>query len=132
MKASDLKVLIVDDDSSSRNLLRQVLAKFSIEDISEADDGISAIELIDNFHGDEKAFDLILCDYMMANMDGQNFFDWVMRSQKCSSTQFIMVSSFDESSHIEAMGNSGITNYILKPLDPQVVWSKVSLVCGLE
>jgi CheY-like chemotaxis protein len=58
------KILVVDDEQSHRAMLKAVLTKEGY-DISEADDGISAVRAVEN-----EPFDLILMDIRMTDMDG--------------------------------------------------------------
>ena len=65
---SDLKVLIVDDNKFMVNLVRRILKELEIDLVQSANDGVGALERLD-----ETAIDVVLCDLNMPGMDGIEF-----------------------------------------------------------
>lgn len=101
-------VLIVDDERSIRNSLRDILEyeKFSVD---EAEDGFVALEKLR-----EKTFDLVLCDIKMPKMDGM---DLLYKIQEVSDVPVVMISGHGSiETAVEAI-KRGAYDYISKPLD---------------
>lgn len=102
------KILVIDDEKSIRNTLREILEyeKFTVAD---AADGPSAIELTD-----KDTFDVILCDIKMPGMDGMEVLDHLLSK---TDTPVIMISGHGNiDTAVEAI-KKGAYDYIAKPLD---------------
>jgi DNA-binding NtrC family response regulator len=102
------KILVIDDEQSIRNTLREILEyeKFTVKD---AADGMIALEMID-----KEAFDAILCDIKMPKMDGIEVLDKILDQVD---TPVIMISGHGTiETAVEAI-KMGAYDYIAKPLD---------------
>jgi len=102
------KILIVDDEISIRNTLREILEyeKYTVDD---APDGMTAIELVKTVH-----YDVILCDIKMPQMDGIEVLEAI---QKLSETPVVMISGHGTiETAVEAI-KKGAFDYISKPPD---------------
>ncbi len=103
------KILVVDDEQSHRTMLRAVLTQEGYN-ISEADDGISAVKAIEN-----EAFDLILMDIRMTDMNGIEAVRQIKRISP--SIPIIMMTAYASvKTAVEAL-KSGAYDYLTKPLD---------------
>lgn len=103
------KVLIIDDEKSIRNSLREVL-EYENFTVTEAEDGMSGLSLIK-----KEDFDAILCDIKMPKMDGTDVLDFALEAKPDSS--FIMISGHGNiDTAVEAI-KKGAFDYIPKPLD---------------
>jgi DNA-binding NtrC family response regulator len=103
------KVLIIDDESSIRNTLREILEyeKFKVDD---AEDGKQGVEKV--LKGD---YDLVLCDIKMPKMDGLEVLDKIQQSDK--EPAVIMISGHGTiETAVEAI-KQGAYDFISKPLD---------------
>ena len=102
------KILVIDDEKSIRNTLREILEyeKFTVDD---AADGIEGMKLI---HSGK--YDVILCDIKMPKMDGLEVLDQVLL---VTDTPVIMISGHGTiDTAVEAI-KKGAYDYISKPLD---------------
>ncbi len=113
MKPELSKVLVVDDESAMRHMLRLVLEKQGYQ-VCEAETGTAALEMLPR-----EAFDLILCDIRMPGMDGMAFLkaleDWKMPAT------VIMMSAYGTlDTAIDCM-KRGAYDYISKPFKPDEV-----------
>lgn len=107
-RGSSPSILIVDDFSAARGLVRELLAPLEA-DISEAENGSEALNVIAISH-----FDLIITDYQMPEMDGVTL---CQELKKCSSTRSIpvlMLSNFDAAKDINRGFQAGATAYLSK------------------
>jgi two-component system, NtrC family, nitrogen regulation response regulator NtrX len=102
------KLLIIDDERSIRNSLRDILEyeKFQVD---EAEDGATALSMIDN-----NSYDAVLCDIKMPKMDGMEVLEKILEK---SDTPVIMISGHGNiDTAVEAI-KVGAFDYISKPLD---------------
>jgi two-component system response regulator HydG len=103
------RILVVDDEQSHRIMLKAVLTKEGY-DVSEADDGISAVKAIES-----ESFDLILMDIRMTDMDGIEAMGQIKRMSP--SIPIIMMTAYASiKTAVEAL-KSGAYDYLTKPLD---------------
>ena len=83
-----MKVLIVDDFATMRGIIRNILRQIGFMNISEADDGTTAlIEL------KKKRFDLILCDWNMPEMSGLELLYKIKSDDELKDVRFVMVTA---------------------------------------
>jgi DNA-binding NtrC family response regulator len=102
------KILVVDDEKSIRNTLRDILAYENYE-VSDADSGITALEMLK-----QAEFDVILLDIKMPQMDGMEALDHILSEYE---TPVIMISGHGTiETAVEAI-KKGAFDYIAKPLD---------------
>lgn len=118
-----LKVLIVEDQSDARALLRNVLGELGVTQIFEAKDGGEALRFMDS------AFDfvnLVICDWNMPKMSGMEFLRQLRTVD--ANVPFLMVTGrCDMDSVIEAKG-SGVSGYIRKPYSPAQLEAKLRII----
>lgn len=116
----DLEVLIVDDSAFSRKQIRRVLTEMGIERFTEADNGASAIPLIES-----KFFDLIVTDYHMPDVDGQALTDYIRNESNQKSVPLLMVTSEGDQSVLTTVQQSGVSAICNKPFEVNGVRSAI-------
>jgi two-component system response regulator YesN len=116
MSSNMLKVLIVDDERLVRNLLKKCIdwSSIGMEIIGEATSAEEAIDLADKFNPD-----LVFTDICMPNMDGIQFADYIIK--KYPHIRVIIISGYDDFKYAQRSIKAGIKDYILKPIDDEVV-----------
>lgn len=114
----DLNVLIVDDSRMARNHFKRVLKNMGIEKFAEANDGCEAVELLN-----EQYFDLVVTDYNMPEMDGQQLTSFIRDNSSQQTVPIIMVTSEKRDSRLSAVMSSGVSAICDKPFDPSTVRS---------
>lgn len=115
-----MKILLVDDSKTMRNIQKRVLAELGPTEFFEANDGVEALALVD-----KDTFDLILVDWNMPNMDGITFLRRFRAAGK--KTPLIMVTTEVEKSRILDAIKAGANNYVVKPFTPETLLEKVRL-----
>lgn len=115
---SDVRILVVDDESRIRKLLKDFLGQKGYT-VLEAEDGKKAIEV---FEQEGNKLDLIILDVMMPNMDGWS----TLRSvRQVSDIPVIMLTARGEE-HDELFGfELGVDEYISKPFSPKILVARV-------
>lgn len=115
---SDVKILVVDDESRIRKLLKDFLGQKGYN-VLEAEDGKKAIEV---FEQEGNKLDLIILDVMMPNMDGWSTLRTVRQT---SNIPVIMLTARGEE-HDELFGfELGVDEYISKPFSPKILVARV-------
>lgn len=117
-----LKFLVVDDAAFIRDLLKKQLRDaFPGAQISDAPSAVRAQVALKT-----QSFDLILCDWEMPEMNGEEFLRWLRSHEQHHSMPFIMVTSRGERDFIVKAVQAGVTDYLGKPFKPEMLIAKVS------
>ena len=116
LEIEDLKVLIVDDSRMARNHIKRVLNGLGIEQIIEADDGATAVPLLD-----EHFFDFIVTDYNMPQMDGKAFLEHVRTNSNQRYIPVLMVTSEGNQGNLAAVQQAGVSGICDKPFEAESV-----------
>jgi two-component system chemotaxis response regulator CheY len=117
------KVLIVDDSTMLRDMLNYALNEGGYSDITEAVDGVDALEKI---NGPE--FDVIITDVNMPRMDGLTLIQ-ELRKIPAYAKKPILVLTTERSDEMKAKGKAaGATGWIVKPFVPEQLLKAVNIV----
>ncbi|MEW6516017.1 MAG: response regulator [candidate division FCPU426 bacterium] len=122
-----LKVLVVDDSSSMRAILKKILrlTGLPLAQIFEAGNGLQALELLA-----QNAIDLVFVDLNMPEMGGMEFIGRVQSDPKLANTiPIIVVSTESSQTRIDEILAKGM-GFIHKPFTPEQVCEKVRTVMG--
>jgi two-component system chemotaxis response regulator CheY len=114
-----MKILLVDDSRTIRNIQKNVLSQLGYTDVTEAEDGARALEIFA-----EMAFDMVLVDWNMPVMDGVAFVRKVRESNK--RIPIIMCTTEAEKSRVLEAIKAGVNNYIVKPFTVESMGEKIS------
>jgi diguanylate cyclase (GGDEF)-like protein len=114
------RILIVDDISDNRTILTRRFQRRGF-DVVEADNGLTAIELID-----QAPFDLVLLDVMMPGIDGIETLKRIRSQRSASALPVIMVTAKSESANIVDALELGANDYVTKPVDFAVALARVN------
>jgi len=114
------RVLVVDDESRMRKLVRDFLVR-SGYDVLEAADGVEAVDL---FFA-EKDIDLIILDVMMPRMDGWQV---VKEIREYSKVPIIMLTAKSDERDELAGFSLGVDEYISKPFSPKILMARVEAI----
>ncbi len=119
-------LLIVDDSEMNRFLLRNILE----EDyrVIEAKDGEEAVRMIDQYHAD---ISMILLDIVMPKLDGFGVLEFMNVNDIVEDIPVIMISSMNEDSAIKRCYELGISEYIKRPFDSEIVKKRVGNIINL-
>jgi len=118
-----MKILLVDDSKTMRNIQRSILTQLGHSELEEACDGQDAMDKLGDFEPD-----LILLDWNMPNMDGLAFVKEFRKGN--ASTPVIMVTTESERSRVVEAIKAGVNNYVVKPFTPDVLSQRISETVG--
>jgi len=120
------RLLIVDDESMNRELLRRWLARSGYE-VAEAADGRTALRMIE-----EQSFDLVLLDVMMPDLDGIETLGAIRRTRSVSELPVIMATALAGSDDTVTALERGANDYVTKPFDQRVVAARIHTQLALR
>lgn len=123
--ASRLTALVVDDQSTIRQLVRQGLATIGFGEVREAPDGEDGLKMLIN-----KKVDLVISDYNMPKLDGLGFLRAVRAYEPVSKTAFIMLTGRADKELVARAVQYGVNNYLVKPFTVQTLKEKIEAVFG--
>ena len=123
-KAAVMRVMVVDDQKTMRELARYSLEQLGITNVLEAPDGSGAMEQM------EGGVDLVISDYNMPNMDGMEFLRAVRAHPNYRKTPFILVTGRGDKELVVKAAQAGVNNYIVKPFTVNVLKEKIEQVMG--
>ncbi|TQV82599.1 response regulator [Exilibacterium tricleocarpae] len=116
-----LKILVVDDATFIRDMVKKHLrSRIPGVQVADAIDGNRAVALLK-----AQAVDLILSDWEMPGMSGEELLRWVRDSDKHSTTPFVMVTSRGDRDHVVKAVEAGVSDFISKPFTPEELLKKV-------
>ena len=114
-----MRVMLVDDSKTMRNIQKNILTTLGVEDMEEACDGQDALSKVSAFKPD-----LLLVDWNMPNMDGIAFVK-TYRAQG-NKTPIAMVPTESEKVRVVEAIKAGVNNYIVKPFTPETLSERVN------
>lgn len=107
----DIKILVADDVTSMRHVTKSILMIAEYTNITQATDGVEALELLQ-----DETFDLIICDWEMPNMNGLELLIEIKKNEKLKNIPFLMLTSNTEKIKVNVAIKAGATDYVVKPI----------------
>jgi len=121
----NIKVLVVDDFATMRRIVTNVLRQIGFTNIFEADDGTTALKMIN-----KEKYGLVLCDWNMPEMSGLELLKIVRADESLKGLPFVMVTAEAEKQNIIDAVQAGVSNYVVKPFTAATVIQKLEKVFG--
>jgi two-component system chemotaxis response regulator CheY len=116
-----MKILLVDDSKTMRNIQKRTLATLPEAQFVEASDGVEGLAAMTG--AGVNGFQLVLVDWNMPNMDGITFVQKVRQTDK--TTPMIMCTTEAEKTRVIDALKAGVNNYVVKPFTPEALTEKV-------
>lgn len=123
--AASIETLIVDDQRSTRQLVRSCLIELGFKRIHECQDGQQALILLQTAR-----VHLIISDLNMPNLDGLGLLRAVRRHPSIGKTAFVMLTGKADTNLVQEAVKLGVNNYIVKPFTIDTLKKKVEAVLG--
>ena len=119
----DMKILIVDDFSTMRRIIKNLLRDLGFTNTHEADDGQTALPLLQN-----GSFDFLVTDWNMPGMQGIDLLKAVRADPKLNGLPVLMVTAESKREQIVEAAQAGVNGYIVKPFTAQTLQEKISKI----
>ncbi len=123
-----MKILVVDDSSTMRRIIKNTLNHLGYKDLLEAEDGALAWETMTQ----NPDIGVLITDWNMPNMNGLELVKKVRAEQKYADMPIIMVTTEGGKTEVITALKAGVNNYIVKPFTPQVLKEKLEAVLGIS
>jgi two-component system chemotaxis response regulator CheY len=118
-----IKILVVDDFSTMRRIVKNILRQLGYENIVEADDGATAMEVLRS-----EKIDFIISDWNMPQMPGIELLKNVRASEEWKTLPFLMVTAEGQKENVIEAVKYKVNNYIVKPFTPETLKEKIDKI----
>lgn len=121
----DMNILVVDDFSTMRNIIKNILRQLGFQNIAEADSGQTALQRIK-----ERKFDLVISDWNMPVMNGIELLRAIRADEGTKTLPVLMVTAEAKKENVVEAVQAGVNNYVVKPFTPEVLEEKMKKIFG--
>ena len=128
MFPAQTKILVVDDMSTMRKIVKKTLKNFGFSDITEADDGQTAWPKLETALEDGKPFQLVVSDWNMHGLTGIQLLKKVRGHVQMAKLPFILLTAEAEKDNIVQAINAGVSAFIVKPFQAVQLKEKLAQV----
>ena len=118
-----MKILVVDDFSTMRRIIKNLLRDLGFTNTSEADDGTTALPMLQNGN-----FDFLITDWNMPGMQGIDLLKAVRADPKLKELPVLMVTAESKREQIIEAAQAGVNGYIVKPFTAQTLKEKIEKI----
>ncbi len=119
----NMKILVVDDFSTMRRIIKNLLRDLGFTNISEADDGQTGLPMLQS--GD---FDFLVTDWNMPGMTGIDLLKAVRADERLSSIPVLMVTAEAKKEQIVEAAQAGVNGYVVKPFTAETLKAKIEKI----
>ncbi len=118
-----MRVLVVDDFSTMRRIVKNTLRQIGFTNIEEAEDGQKAYDRLST-----EKFDFVVSDWNMPNMTGIDLLRKVRATPQIKDIPFLMVTAEAKQENIVEAIKAGVSNYIVKPFTVATLDEKIKKI----
>lgn len=119
----NMKILVVDDFSTMRRIIKNLLRDLGFTNVQEADDGSTALPMLQN--GD---FDFVVTDWNMPGMQGIDLLREIRKDDSLKHMPVMMVTAEAKKEQIVAAAQAGVNGYIVKPFTAATLKGKLDKI----
>ncbi|KJG14876.1 histidine kinase [Photobacterium iliopiscarium] len=118
-----MKILIVDDFSTMRRIVKNLLRDLGFNNTVEADDGLTALPLLKR--GD---FDFVVTDWNMPGMQGIDLLRQIRADEQLKHLPVLMITAEAKREQIIEAAQAGVNGYIIKPFNAVTLKEKIAKI----
>ncbi|OTA17365.1 chemotaxis regulatory protein CheY [Xenorhabdus vietnamensis] len=123
MASKDLRFLVVDDFSTMRRIVRNLLKELGFNNVDEAQDGAEALTRLRT-----SEFDFVISDWNMPNIDGLELLKTIRSEEKLAALPVLMVTAEAKKENIIAAAQAGASGYVVKPFTAAILEEKLNKI----
>jgi two-component system, chemotaxis family, chemotaxis protein CheY len=123
MANPNMKFLVVDDFSTMRRIVRNLLKELGYSNVEEAEDGAVGLSMLK-----AGGFDFVVSDWNMPNMDGLTMLQNIRADPNISSLPVLMVTAEAKKENIIAAAGAGANGYVVKPFTAATLDEKLTKI----
>lgn len=128
MYPTTTKFLVVDDFATMRKIIKKVLSELGYTNVEEADDGATALPMIQAAAGRGEPYGFIISDWNMPKMQGIDLLKACKADGKLKDTPFMLVTAESEQKHILEAAKAGVSDYVVKPFNSATLKMKLERI----
>ena len=118
-----MKILVVDDFSTMRRIIKNLLKDLGMSNVEEADDGQTALPILK-----AGGIDFLVTDWNMPGMTGIDLLKAVRSDPELASMPVLMVTAEAKKEQIIAAAQAGVNGYVVKPFTAAVLKEKIDKI----
>jgi len=119
----DMKILVVDDFSTMRRIIKNLLRDLGFTNADEADDGSTALPMLQT-----GKYDFLVTDWNMPGMTGIELLQHVRADDNLKTLPVLMVTAEAKRDQIVAAAQAGVNGYVVKPFTAAVLKEKIEKI----
>ena len=119
----DMNILIVDDFSIMRRIIKNLLLELGFNNTQEADDGTTALPILQNGN-----IDFLITDWNVSGMTGIELLKVIRADEKLADLPVLMVTAESNREHIIEAAEAGVNGYIVKPFTTLTLKEKIEKI----
>lgn len=119
----DMRILVVDDFPSTRQIIKRALKALGFMHVFEAKDGDDALRKLHN-----EPCHLVISDWNMPNMSGLEFFNAIRSDKELNHLPFLMITAEAERESILTAAQAGVTHYMIKPFSAEILQHQLEAI----
>ncbi|MDH5560815.1 MAG: chemotaxis response regulator CheY [Deltaproteobacteria bacterium] len=119
----DMRILVVDDFSTMRRIVKNILRQLGYENVVEADDGTTALAKLN-----AEKIDFVVTDWNMPKMSGLELLKEMRSNASFKDIPVLMVTAEALQENIVAAIKAGVSNYVVKPFDAATMAEKIDKI----
>ena len=123
--SSPVKFLVVDDFSTMRRIVKNLLHDLGYANVAEADDGKTALPLLEN-----GSFDFLITDWNMPGMPGLDLLKAVRANDRLKKLPVLMLTAEAKREQIVEAAQAGVSGYVIKPFTAVTLKEKIDKILG--
>lgn len=123
MSDKNLRFLVVDDFSTMRRIVRNLLKEIGFLNVEEAEDGAAALQRLQS-----GGIDFVISDWNMPNMDGLTLLQQIRASDTLKNLPVLMVTAEAKKENIIAAAQAGASGYVVKPFTAATLDEKLNKI----
>ena len=122
-----MSILVVDDFSTMRRIIKGLLQDLGFSNITEAADGLTALSLLKAGN-----FDLLITDWNMPGMQGVELLREVRADERMKQLPVLMLTAEAKREQIVAAAQAGVSGYVIKPFTAATLKEKIGKIFGVK
>lgn len=122
------RFLIIDDFATMRKIIKKILTELGFSQVEEADDGATALPMIQKAFEQGQPYQFIISDWNMPKMLGIDLLRSCKADPRFNKIPFILVTAESEQKQILEAAKAGVSDYVVKPFNAVTLKSKLERV----
>ncbi|MBI3090186.1 MAG: chemotaxis response regulator CheY [Candidatus Tectomicrobia bacterium] len=123
MPDTNMRILSVDDFSTMRRIIKNILKQLGFHNVVEADDGMAALEMLR-----KEKIDFVISDWNMPKMTGIELLKAIRADESLKQIPLLMVTAEAQRQNVIEAAKAGANNYIVKPFTAETLKDKIEKI----